>query len=131
MEWIHYHNNRQDEILLVIEDTTNGRVIGHVGLYKIDRVSNKTEFGILIADDGYRGKGYGTKATKLMVEYAFNTLGIHKVTAEVLNENAPSIAMFKRCGFTVDGCLRDDVFKNGRYYDVLTMSILDTEYLSK
>ena len=62
-----------------------------------------------------------------MVDYAFQTMGMHKVTAEVLSENAPSIAMFKKCGFSVDGCLRDDVYKNGRYYDVLAMSILKDE----
>ena len=63
----------------------------------------------------------------MMLKYAFQTLGMHKVTAEVLSENAPSVAMCKKCGFSVDGCLRDDVYKNGRYYDVLTMSILIEE----
>lgn len=124
--WISFHNNNPDEVLLVIEDLDAGRLIGHVGLYKIDRVAKKTEYGILIADDISRGRGYGTKATSLMVEYAFNELGMHKVTAEVLCENAPSIAMFKKCGFSVDGCLRDDVYKNGRYYDVYCLSIINS-----
>lgn len=122
--WINFHNNNPEEVLLVVEEKTKGKLIGHVGLYKIDNVAKKTEFGILLADDESRGRGYGTKATKLMVDYAFQTMGMHKVTAEVLSENAPSIAMFKKCGFSVDGCLRDDVYKNGRYYDVLAMSIL-------
>lgn len=125
VRWIEFHNSHPDEVLLVVEDKTAGKLIGHVGLYKIDRIAKKTEYGILLADDDSRGKGYGTKATKLMVDYAFHTLGMHKVTAEVLSENVASIAMFKRCGFVVDGCLRDDVFKNGRYYDVLCMSIIN------
>lgn len=125
VNWINFHNNNPCEVLLVIEDRAVGRLIGHVGLYKIDKVAKKTELGILIADDESRGKGYGTKATKLMVNYAFKELGLHKVTAEVLSENLPSISMFKKCGFLVDGCLRDDVFKNGQYYDVLCMSILN------
>ncbi len=123
--WINFHNNNPEEVLLVVEDTTAGKLIGHVGLYKIDPIAKKTEYGILIADDNSRGKGYGTKCTSLMVEYAFIKLGMHKVTAEVLSENAASIAMFKKCGFSVDGCLRDDIFKNERYYDVLCMSILN------
>lgn len=125
--WIDFHNNNPDEVLLVIEDASVGRLIGHIGLYKIDKVAGKAELGILIADDASRGKGYGTKSTSLLVHYAFSTLGLHKVTAEVLSENAPSVAMFKKCGFTVDGCLRDDVYKNNRYYDVLVMSVLDKE----
>lgn len=127
-KWIEFHNNNPEEVLYVMEDTSVGSLIGHVGLYKIDHVAKKAEFGILIADDNSRGKGYGTKSTLLMVDYAFNSLGMHKVTAEVLCENAPSIAMFKRCGFSIDGCLRDDVYKNGRYYDVLSLSILDDEF---
>lgn len=128
VNWINFHNNNSEEVLLVVEDKTTGKLIGHVGLYKIDRIAKKTEYGILLADDDFRGKGYGTKATKLMVDYAFHILGMHKVTAEVLIENAPSVAMFKKCGFSEDGCLRDDVFKNGRYYDVLAMSILKEEF---
>jgi len=114
---------------LVVEDTLSGKLIGHVGLYKIDRIAKKTEYGILIADDESRGKGYGTMSTKLMVGYAFKTLGMHKVTAEVLSENVQSLAMFKKCGFSIDGRLRDDVYKNNRYYDVLSLSILSSDYL--
>lgn len=124
VNWINFHNNNSEEVLLVVEDKTAGKLIGHIGLYKIDRIAKKAEYGILLADDDSRGKGYGTKATLLMVTYAFNTLGMHKVTAEVLSENAASVAMFKKCGFSIDGCLRDDVFKNNRYYNVLAMSII-------
>lgn len=126
--WISFHNANTDEVLLVVEDTDASKIIGHVGLYKIDRIAKKTEYGILIADDTSRGKGYGTICTLTMMEYAFKELGMNKVTAEVLCENAPSIAMFKKCGFSIDGQLRDDVYKNGRYYDVLAMSILAKEY---
>lgn len=127
VNWINFHNNNPEEVLLVVEDQSAGKLIGHVGLYKIDKVAKKTEYGILLADDNSRGKGYGTKCTRTLVDYAFEELGMHKVTAEVLSENAASVAMFKKCGFSVDGCLRDDVFKNGRYYDVLSMSVLSDE----
>lgn len=125
VNWINFHNNNKDEVLLVVEDTSAGKLIGHVGLYKIDRQARKAEYGILIADDASQGKGYGTKCTIMMVNYAFKILGMHKVTAEVLNENAASLAMFKKCGFSEDGCLRDDIYKNDRYYDVICMSILN------
>ena len=127
VNWISFHNNNPEEVLLVVEDRTAGKLIGHVGLYKIDKVAKKTEYGILLAEDNSRGKGYGTKCTRTLVDYAFDELGMHKVTAEVLCENTPSISMFKKCGFSIDGCLRDDVYKNGRYYDVLTMSVLSSE----
>lgn len=125
--WIDFHNNNLEEVLLVIYDEIRSKLIGHVGLYKIDRVAMKTEFGILLADDDSRGKGYGTICTKTMVDYAFDVLGMHKVYAQVLSDNKASKAMFRKCGFQIDGVFRDDVLKNGHYYDVLMMSILDNE----
>ena len=127
-KWIDFHNNNPEEVLLVIEDIVRSKLIGHVGLYKIDHVAKKAEYGLLLADDNSRGKGYGTKTTKTIVEFAFNRLGMHKITCEILSENTASIVMCKKCGFSIDGCLRDDVFKNDRYYDVLCMSILESEH---
>ena len=127
IRWIDFHNSKKDELLLVIEDTESSKLIGHVGLYKIDDLAKKTEYGILIADKDYKGKGVGTACTQCLTNYAFDQLGMHKVTAEVLTENKASYAMFKKCGYIVDGILRDEVFKNGRYYDVYSLSILNTE----
>lgn len=126
-KWVDFHNNNEEEVLFVVYDETVGKLIGHVGLYKIDPVAKKTEYGILLADDDSRGKGYGTLCTRAMVDYAFDVLKLHKVTAEVLTENKASEDMFRKCGFKVDGILRDDCYKNDRYYDVFAMSILHNE----
>lgn len=126
-KWVDYHNHNEEEVLLVVYDETAGKLIGHVGLYKIDLLTKKSAFGILLADDDSRGKGYGTMCTKTLVNYAFDELGLHKVYAEVISENKASEAMLKKCGFRTDGILRDDNYKNGVYYDVLTMSILENE----
>lgn len=123
-KWIDAHNANPEELLLVVVDKYRDVIIGHVGLYDIDSIAGKTEFGILLGDNESRGKGYGTKCTMTMVNYAFESLKLHKVTAEVLEENKASEAMFKKCGFSVDGILRDHVFKNDKYYNVLAMSIL-------
>lgn len=128
-QWVEFHNNNIEEILLVVYDETVKKLIGHVGLYKIDRHAKKAEYGILLADDNSRGKGYGTLCTKTLVNYAFNVLKLHKVTAEVIIENKASVGMFKKCGFKTDGILRDDCYKNDQYYDVLSMSILNNEKL--
>nr|WP_308534908.1 GNAT family protein [uncultured Prevotella sp.] len=126
-KWVDFHNNNQEEILLVIYDVIADKLIGHVGLYKIDNTTKKAEYGILLADDNSRGKGYGTMCTKTMIDFAFDVLCLHKVYAEIIDENISSVTMFKKCGFKIDGVLRDDNFKNGHYCDVLTMSILENE----
>ena len=126
-KWVEYHNRNKEEVLLVIYDEDVQKLIGHVGLYKIDTYSKKAEYGILLADDNSRGKGYGTICTKTMVDFAFDVLNLHKIYAEIITDNIASQAMFKKCGFKVDGILRDDNLKDGRYHDVLIMSILENE----
>ena len=120
--WINYHNSQEDEAVFVIVDTDTGHVIGHAGIYKIDMRIRKAEYGILIGEKKARGKGYGTIITNTISEYGFKVLGLHKIKALVLKENRPSYYMFKKCGYEEEGVLKDENFKNDRYYDVVVLS---------
>lgn len=121
-KWIDFHNNKDDEVVFVVFDTEINKVIGHAGIYKIDKRIRRAEYGILIGSKDARGKGYGTKITNFMSEYGFSQLGLHKIKALVLKENLPSYYMFKKCGYVDEGILVDENFKNGRYYDVIMMA---------
>lgn len=120
--WINFHNSQDDEVVFVIVDTETGNVIGHAGIYKIDKRIRKAEYGILIGTKNARGKGYGTIITNTISEYGFSVLGLHKIKALVLKENLPSYYMFKKCGYEEEGVLKDENFKNDRYYDVVILS---------
>ena len=120
--WIEFHNTQADEAVFVIEDTESGHVIGHAGIYKIDKRIRRAEYGILIGTKAARGRGWGTKITNAISEYGFSVLGLHKIKALVLKENLPSYYMFKKCGYVDEGVLKDENFKNDRYYDVVIMS---------
>lgn len=122
-EWIDFHNNRDDEALFLICD--NGTPIGHIGLYKINKQSNNAEIGILIGSPNLHGKGYGTLSTSALTEFGFNELGLHRITALVLEENKASCKMFEKCGYKPEGLLVDKTFKNERYYNVVILSIIN------
>lgn len=122
-EWIDFHNNRDDEDLFLICD--NGVPIGHIGLYKINKQSHNAEIGILIGSPNLHGKGYGRQSTKALTEFGFKELGLHKITALVLEENIASCKMFEKCGYKQEGLLIDKTFKNERYYNVVVLSIVD------
>lgn len=126
-KWIEFHNSQDDEALFVIVDTESGHVIGHVGIYKIDKRTRKAEYGILIGTKKARGKGWGTKITNAITEYGFTVLGLHKIKALVLKENYPSYYMFKKCGFVDEGVLVDENYKNERYYDVIMMAKFENQ----
>lgn len=121
--WIDFHDNREDEGVFLICD--EGKPIGHIGIYQINNQSHNAEIGILIGNPSQHGKGYGTKSTKALVEYAFKKLGLHRITAMVLEENVASCKMFEKCGFIREGLLIDKTYKNNRYYNVVVLSIIN------
>ena len=85
------------------------------------------KLGYAIGADHW-GRGYATDAARVLLGFAFGTLGTHRVTAAIGPENEASIAVVKRLGFTYEGHLRDHVFTNGSWRDSLLYSLLEAEH---
>ena len=115
----------------IIEETESKKPIGSVYLRDIDTIHQKAEFGIFIGDDAVRGKGYGTQATFLILQYAFEKLELNKVTLRVFAKNQRAIHCYKKVGFIEDGRFRDDVYIDGEFHDMVFMSILKKEWESR
>ncbi|MEG2287915.1 MAG: GNAT family protein [Ruthenibacterium sp.] len=110
----------------ILEDKILGRDVGSVYLRDIDPVSHKAEYGIFIGEKDACGRGIGTRATKLTLRYAFEVLKLHKVFLHVFAENGSAIRSYEKAGFVQEGCFKDDVYRNGRYHDLLYMSVIDS-----
>jgi len=106
------------------------QAIGSVGLYDVDWLTRKAEFRIILGAP-HTGKGYGTEATKLILEFAFSRLGLHRLWLGVTAANLGAVRCYEKCGFTREGVLRDDLFRDGHFYDSIRMSILDTEWRAR
>jgi ribosomal-protein-alanine N-acetyltransferase len=85
------------------------------------------KFGYAIAADHW-GHGYATDAAETMLTFALRTLGLHRITAAIGPDNAPSIAVVKKLGFTREGRLRDHVLTNDAWRDSELYSILTHEW---
>jgi ribosomal-protein-alanine N-acetyltransferase len=85
------------------------------------------KLGYAIAADHW-GHGYATDAAQAMVTFGFEVLGLHRITAAIGPDNAPSIAVVKKLGFIREGRLRDHVFTNGAWRDSELYSILVHEW---
>ena len=83
---------------------------------------------MLIGDPRFRGKGYGTDATRTLISFAFNTLGLNRLILEVFAWNAPAIRLYRRCGFAKEGVLRRSRFSGGAFHDTVLMSLLREEF---
>ena len=103
-------------------------LIGHISLHDIDHLHRHAFMGIVIGEDEHRGRGYGTEAVRLILDYGFNTLNLHNIMLSVHADNHAGIAGFKKADFREAGRRREWVFKNGEYIDVIYMDILAREW---
>jgi RimJ/RimL family protein N-acetyltransferase len=119
--------SEQDVALGIVLKATD-RLIGATGLNQVDTRSRQCQFGIFIGDKAEWGKGYGTEATRLITGFAFETLNLNRVWLHVTAENAAGIRAYEKVGYRREGVLRQALYKEGRYQDLVTMAILRDEW---
>ncbi|MCR4618683.1 MAG: GNAT family N-acetyltransferase [Lachnospiraceae bacterium] len=102
--------------------STADRAIGNVYLLNIDNINKKAEYGVMIGDESIRGKGLGTKIAKLMLKYAFDGLGLHRVYLRALEGNDRAVKSYMNAGFKKEGFLVDDVCIDGEFKSVTWMA---------
>ncbi len=104
--------------------------VGNVSLGNIDYRNGTTDFGIMIGEPSARGKGYGTEATRLMLDYAFTALGLHNVLLTVYEFNYAAQRVYAKAGFRVMGRRRKSKYMGGRFWDEIYMDCLASEFES-
>lgn len=112
--------------MMIVEFETD-KPIGSVYVRDIDMEHKKAEYGIFIGELDYLGKGYGTEAAELMIDYAFEYLGLHKLMLRVYAENERAIKSYEKAGFVKEAYLKDDVCVQGKYRDIVLMAIINKE----
>ena len=130
-DWIMNAIKDGKSIRLAVCLKENNLHIGNVYITDINTISRNGTSHVLIGNHDYWGKGYGTEAYKLLLNYAFNERGLHRIQAHVLESNIGSIKMHEKVGYHREGMLRESVFKNGRFQNQIVFSILEDEYRNK
>lgn len=120
--------NSEHDVVLCIVVKESDAFIGVTGLHEIDFKNRHANFGISIGEKTEWSKGYGTDATSLMVQYAFETLNLNRVRLLVYDNNPRARRVYERVGFKPEGILRQERFAEGRYWDTVTMAILREEW---
>lgn len=101
----------------------NNKHIGNIKLEPIDFNNKRATIGILIGNKDYWGKGIATEATRLLVNYAFNSLDLKEVNLGVISENKAAIKVYKKVGFQIDRIEKKSTMYGNKYYDGIIMSI--------
>ena len=116
---------------LAICTKEGNKLIGHISLLEIDDHNKTCCVGSLIGDKDYHGKGIMGEARQLIFRYAFSELGMNRISATILADNVASIKAVEKFGYAREGILRQAVFRNGEYRDVVMYSMLKSEFITR
>ncbi len=123
--WIRTMVETGKVVQMIICETDTDRPVGSVYIRDIDKTHQKAEYGIFIGEPQARGKGYGTAAAHLMIQYCFEELKLHRLFLRVYAENIQAIRSYEKAGFVKEAHLREDVCIDGKYHDIVLMGILN------
>ncbi|MBT3401560.1 MAG: GNAT family N-acetyltransferase [Rhodospirillaceae bacterium] len=118
-----------DRAIVFAVEAGAGRLIGSCGLYEIFWPGRRAEFRIMLGEPDVFGEGHGTRATRMVVEYAFKRANMEVVHLGVNADNVAAVKAYENAGFVREGVRRRFVFAAGEYHDAIVMSILRDEYL--
>jgi RimJ/RimL family protein N-acetyltransferase len=119
-----------DEHPMVIEipDGDAWRPIGDCSYVNIDWRNRLAEVGIFIGDVTCWNQGYGSEAMGLLLRHAFDTLNLNRIFLRVFENNQRAIRCYEKVGFIHEGRLRQAEYRDGKFLDVLLMSVLRQEW---
>lgn len=118
------HNDRADWAILRIRD---GAFLGEAVINDFDPDNESASYRIWLGGSGVFGQGYGTEATRLVVDYALNQVRLHRLSLEVFDHNPRARRVYEKCGFIVEGRQRDALLWEGDWHDTIVMAILATD----
>jgi len=120
-----------NSVLFHIRTLDEDRLIGFVAIHNIEWNNAAGVISIGIGDPNYRGKGYGSEAMRLVLDYAFNELNLYRLGLDVIGDNARAIRAYEKLGFRCEGAMRKAVHRDGVRVDRLIMGILREEWVKK
>lgn len=104
--------------------------LGQIDLYRIDWKNRFAHLAIVIGNKENLGKGYGSEAIQVLLKFAFEELNLNRIELEVYEFNERGYKCYVKCGFKEEGRFRKKIYKHGKYWDSICMSLLKSEYTS-
>jgi RimJ/RimL family protein N-acetyltransferase len=105
-----------------------GGVIGEARLDRVDLRDRRASFAIGILDPASLGRGYGPRAARLVLGFAFGTLGLHRISLRVVAYNVRAIRAYEKCGFVAEGREREAACVDGEWHDDVMMGLIDRDF---
>lgn len=118
-----------NNVILVIVEIDSDSHIGNIKLGPINWISRISPLGIMIGNKEFWGKNYASESIKLVLDYAFKRLNLHKVTLGVVEKNNAAVSVYKKAGFKVEGLAKSQFYLDGEYCNAIYMGMTREEFL--
>lgn len=129
--WFEEFQKSNESRVWIIETLPDLEMVGLVSLANIDDIHRRCTWAYYIAESSSRGIGLAKTIECNICDFVFDVLGMNKLSCEVLSFNDRVVALHEKFGSKIDGTLRQHIYKNGEFHDVIQMSILRSEWMEK
>jgi RimJ/RimL family protein N-acetyltransferase len=132
-EWIRNtwkERRERRSFVFVIEEISKKKLLGTVSLFSCDWINRSAVLGIAIYGPENWGKGYGSEAVRLVLDFAFKILNFNRVELETFDFNERAQTSFRKVGLKEVGRKRKARFIDGSYRDAIVMDVLKNEWAS-
>lgn len=127
-KWYDSLSANKDTYNFAIRTLEDNKYIGGCGINSVNWKNSNVIIGIFIGDKDYWSKGYGTDALNVLIKFIFEEMNINKIKLNVYSFNKRAIKSYEKCGFKVEGVLREEVYRFGKYQDDILMGLLRSEW---
>jgi RimJ/RimL family protein N-acetyltransferase len=127
--WVESLSNKNSSNIVLVIETKDGIPIGTMGIHNINWINRTASTGALLGEKEYWGQGFGSDAKMILLDYAFNTLGLRKINSRVYSFNKRSRAYLKKTGYVVEGVQKKQILRNGRYVDIFLMAVFKEKFI--
>jgi ribosomal-protein-alanine N-acetyltransferase len=122
--------SKREEVFFEIWLKAEKRPVGSVGFHHIHWANRNAMIGLSIGEESSWGKGYATEAVRLLLQYGFEELNFHKISAHIFSPNIGSWKAAEKAGMTREAVFREEMFIDGQYADDFIYCIFDRDYFS-
>lgn len=116
------------DLIFAIVDRESNLHIGNVTLNRIDRIGLTADTGLMIGNKEFWGRGYASEAWAILLDYAFQKLGLRKIIAGAVSGHEASLSVLRRLGFQTEGTLRKECWVDGEYRDAVRLGLFQEEF---
>lgn len=128
---IEEYNDDEEKLMLGLRLIEDDRLVGLVGFTELLWSNQVGTIFVGLGDSSLRGKGYASEAVRLVIEYSFSELNLHRLQLYVVDYNETAIKLYEKFGFKREGVFREFGFRDGRHYDQFLYGLLRSEWESR